>query len=75
MVSFKVNIPENKLAPFLEFLESIEATYDVKELQEYSISKEQLLILEERSKSEKKYFLPARALLTELKKKHDLWSS
>lgn len=72
MISLKVHIPDHKLSFFLEFLESIEATYDVKELQEYSISEEQLLILEERSKSEKKDFVPARALLTELKKKHGL---
>ena len=71
MISYNVSIPENKQEFFQEFLELIGANYE-KNKDDFSISKEQKKILDERLKEDKSNFVSARESLSQLRTKYGL---
>lgn len=71
MISYNVSIPENKQEFFQEFLELIGANYE-KNKDDFSISKEQKKILDERLKEDKTNFVSARESLSQLRTKYGL---
>lgn len=62
MISYNVTIPDEKQSFFQEFLEIIGADYEKKQ-NDFQLSSEQKKILDERLKSDKKDFVPAREAL------------
>ena len=71
MISYNVSIPDEKQSFFQEFLESIGADYEKKQ-DNFQLSEEQKKVLDERLKSEKKDFVPARETLNKLRQKYEL---
>ena len=69
MISYNVSIPDEKQSFFQEFLEIIGADYEKKQ-DDFELSTEQKKILDERLKSEKKDFVPARETLNKLRQKY-----
>ena len=72
MISYNVSIPEEKQSFFQEFLEIIGADYEKKQ-DDFKLSNVQKKVLDERLKSEKKDFVPAREALNKLRQKYELW--
>lgn len=72
MVSYKVNVPENKQSFFQEFLEMIGAEYEKNQDQEFELSDAQIKILDERLESDKNEFVSARESLEKLRKTYGL---
>lgn len=72
MISYNVSIPEEKQSFFQEFLEIIGADYEKKQ-DDFQLSNVQKKVLDERLKSEKKDFVPAREALNKLRQKYELW--
>ena len=71
MISYNVSIPDEKQSFFQEFLEIIGADYEKKQ-DDFELSEEQKKTLDERLKSEKKDFVPAREALNKLRQKYEL---
>ncbi|MFC0343964.1 hypothetical protein [Epilithonimonas hispanica] len=71
MISYNVTIPDEKQSFFQEFLEIIGADYEKKQ-NDFQLSSEQKKILDERLKSDKKDFVPAREALNKLRQKYEL---
>ena len=71
MISYNVSIPDEKQSFFQEFLEIIGADYEKKQ-NDFELSEEQKKTLDERLKSEKKDFVPAREALNKLRQKYEL---
>lgn len=71
MISYNVSIPDQKKSFFQEFLEIIGADYEKKQ-DDFQLSDEQKKILDERLKSDKKDFVPAREALNKLRQKYEL---
>lgn len=71
MISYNVSIPDEKQSFFQEFLESIGADYEKKK-DDFQLSEEQKNALDERLKSDKKDFVPAREALNKLREKYEL---
>lgn len=72
MVSYKVNVPENKQSFFQEFLEMIGAEYEKNHSQELELSDEQIKTLDNRLESDKNEFVSARESLEKLRKTYGL---
>ena len=72
MVSYKVNVPENKQSFFQEFLEMIGAEYEKNQDQEFELSDAQIKILDERLESDKNEFVSARESLEKLRRTYGL---
>lgn len=71
MISYNVSIPDEKQSFFQEFLEIIGADYEKKQ-DDFELSEEQKKTLDERLKSDKKDFVPAREALNKLRQKYEL---
>ena len=71
MISYNVTIPDEKQSFFQEFLEIIGADYEKKQ-DDFQLSEEQKKTLDERLKSDKKDFVPAREALNKLRQKYEL---
>jgi hypothetical protein len=71
MITYNVEIPENKETFFQEFLVLIGAHYE-KNDDSFYITDAQKNILNERLKEDKSNFVSARASLTKLREKHGL---
>lgn len=71
MITYNVLIPDNKQQFFQEFLELIGANYE-KNNEEFFISDEQKIILDERLKEDKTNFISARESMSQLRKKQGL---
>ncbi|KFC22270.1 hypothetical protein [Epilithonimonas lactis] len=72
MISYNVSISDEKKYFFQKFLESIGANYDKKQ-DDFKLSEEQKKVLDERLKSDKKDFVPAKEALNKLREKYELW--
>lgn len=72
MVSYKVNVPENKQSFFQEFLEMIGAEYEKNQSQEFELSDAHIKTLDERLESDKNEFVSARESLEKLRKTYGL---
>lgn len=72
MVSYKVNVPENKQSFFQEFMEMIGAKYEKNHSQELELSDEQIKTLDNRLESDKNEFVSARESLEKLRKTYGL---
>lgn len=72
MISYKVNVPENKQSFFQEFLEMIGAEYEKNQSQEFELSDAQIKTLDERLNSDKEEFVSAREGLEKLRKTYGL---
>lgn len=71
MISFNVNIPDNKQHFFVEFLELIGAKYEKKQ-EDFILTEEQKKLLDERLNEPKDSFVPAREQLSKVRKKYGL---
>lgn len=71
MISYNVTIPDEKQFFFQEFLEIIGADYEKKQV-DFQLSNEQKKVLDDRLKSNKKDFVPAREALNKLRQKYEL---
>ncbi|MFK7115675.1 hypothetical protein [Flavobacterium oreochromis] len=72
MISYNVNIPDNKQHFFLEFLELIGAKYEKKQEEDFTLTEEQKKILDARLNEPKTSFMPAREQLSQLREKYGL---
>lgn len=72
MISYNVTIPDEKRSFFQEFLEIIGADYEKKQ-DDFILTDDQKKILEDRLKTNKKDFVPAREALNKLRQKYELW--
>jgi hypothetical protein len=72
MVSYKVNVPDNKQSFFQEFLDLIGAEYEKNQNADFELSDVQKETLNERLKSEKNEFVSARESLEKLHKTYGL---
>ncbi len=72
MVSYKVNVPENKQSFFQEFLEMIGAEYEKNQNADFELSDSQKETLDVRLKADKKEFVSARESLEKLRKNYEL---
>lgn len=71
MLTYNVEIPENKKEIFVEILNLIGGKYELKKIDFY-ISENQKKILDERLKEEKTNFIPARETIKVLREKYGL---
>jgi len=72
MVSYKVNVPDNKQSFFQEFLDLIGAEYEKNQNADFELSDVQKETLNERLKSEENEFVSARESLEKLRKTYGL---
>ncbi len=72
MVSYKVNVPENKQSFFQEFMEMIGAEYEKNQNADFELSDAQKETLDQRLKSEENEFVSARESLEKLRKTYGL---
>lgn len=69
MKIFSVKIPDDKTSFFLEFLELIGGSFDK---QEFELTTEMKQVLDERLKTDKSKYLPARESIDKIKSKYGL---
>jgi hypothetical protein len=69
---YKVTVPENKNTFFLEFLETIGAKYVKKNVNKFTLSKEQMNILDSQDDLNESDFFDSDSFIDELKKQNGL---